>query len=77
MKLFTAIYDDARLLQPFLRHYNRFGITDFFIATSPDFVVAVRDFMTDYRITLFEDLDVSDSFLGGTVAVTQMQNISR
>ena len=75
MKLFTAIYDDARLLGPFLRHYDRRGITQFFIAAPPRFVSIIKDLMRDYRITLFEGLDVSDSVLGGTAAVTEMRRI--
>src|SRR6266481_6448225 len=75
MKLFTAIYDDARLLESFLRHYNQYGITEFFIAASPGFASMVKGFMENYRITLFEGLDIADSVLGGTAAVTEMRGI--
>jgi hypothetical protein len=75
MKLFTAIYNDAKLLGSFLRHYDQYGITEFFIAASPSFASMVKGFMGNYRITLFEGLDVADSILGGTAAVTEMRRI--
>ncbi len=75
MKLFTAIYDDARLLESFLRHYDQYGITEFFMAASPGFASMVKGFMENYRITLFEGLDIADSVLGGTAAVTEMRGI--
>jgi hypothetical protein len=75
MKLFTAICNDAQLLLPFLHHYDRYGITEFFVAASPGFVSTVKGFMGRYRITLFEGLDVGDSVLGGTAAVTEMRRI--
>ena len=75
MKLFAAIYDDARLLPHFLRHYQRRGITEVFIASSPAFAPTARDFVNEYRITLVEGLDVADSFLGGSAAVTEMRKI--
>jgi hypothetical protein len=31
MKLFTAIYNDAKLLGSFLRHYDQYGITEFLL----------------------------------------------
>jgi len=61
--------------QPFLRHYDRCGITDFFIAAFPDFVPIVRNFMNDYRILLFAGLDVADSVSGGSAAVTEMRRV--
>jgi hypothetical protein len=75
MKLFTAICHDAQLLRPFLHHYDRYGITEFFVATSPGFASAVKGSMGRYRITLFEGLDVFDSVLGGTAAVTEMRKL--
>jgi hypothetical protein len=75
MKLFTAIYDDARLLGYFLRHYDRRGISQFFIAASPAFAPVVRGFTNQYRISVFEGLDVADSYLGGTAAVTEMRRM--
>ncbi len=38
LKLFTTIYDDARLLGHFLAHYDRPGVTQFFIAVAKGYV---------------------------------------
>jgi hypothetical protein len=75
MKLFTAIFDDARLLRHFLRHYSRAGIGQFFIAVSPGFESAVETFKREYSITAVVGLDVADSFCGGTAAVTEMRRL--
>ena len=45
LKLFTTIYDDARLLGHFLAHYDRAGVTQFFIAVAEGHGSAVRPFM--------------------------------
>jgi hypothetical protein len=75
MKLFTAIYDDARLLGHFLRHYDRCGINEFFIAVSPACASVVGGFTNNYKISLFEGLDVAESVLGGITAVTEMRRM--
>ena len=73
MKLFVVIYNDARLLSHFLSHYTSAGITDFFIAVAPAFRDEVQRYADRYRITAFDDLDVLDSLLGGSAAVTEMR----
>lgn len=73
MKLFVTIYNDARLLGHFLRHYARAGISKFFIAVPPQLKPAVTPFLNSYDITLCEGLDVVDSLLTGTKAVTEMR----
>jgi hypothetical protein len=73
MKLFVTIYDDAQLLGHFLRHYTRAGITEFFIAVPPGFEPAAAPFIDRYRITLCKGLDVADSLLTGTAAVSEMR----
>lgn len=73
MKLFTTIYDDARLLGHFLRHYDRAGVTDYFIATAPGFAQAVEPYTSRYKITVCDGLDVADSWLGGASAVSDMR----
>ncbi len=73
MKLFTAIYNDARLLGHFLAHYRRAGVTEFFIAVDPSFRSAAAEFSSTYNLTLFDELDVADSFTGGVTAVTEMR----
>jgi hypothetical protein len=73
MKLFTAIQHDAQLLGPFLAHYRRAGVADFFIAVDPRFEPAIADLMSRYKITAFRNLDVNDSVIGEVSAVTKMR----
>lgn len=73
MKLFVTIYNDARLLGHFLRHYDAAGIRQFFIAAPAEFCDAIQAFTGRYDITLVEGLDVVDSILGGTSAVSAMR----
>jgi hypothetical protein len=75
MKLFTAIHDDPRLLGPFLRHYTQYEITEFFIGVPHSLAFMVRGFMSEYQITLHEGLDVAESVVGGTAAVSEMRRI--
>lgn len=75
MKLFTVIYSDARLLGHFLQHYRKAGVTDFFIASSPDFEGDVVQHCNVYPITLVRELDVADSNMCGSAAVTEMRRI--
>jgi hypothetical protein len=73
MKLFTVIYNDARLLGHFLKHYKEAGVTQFFIATAPELVGEVAQFRLAYPIGIFDSLDVTDSLLAGSDAVTIMR----
>src|SRR5256885_210437 len=73
MKLFVTIYNDARLLGHFLRHYTRAGISKFFIAVPPQLKPAATPFFNRYDIKLCEGLDVMDSLLTGTKAITEMR----
>jgi glycosyl transferase family 2 len=73
MKLFTTIYDDARLLGHFLAHYDRTGVTEFFIAVAEGHGPAVRQFMPTYRIILCEQLGVADKYPFGVNAATEMR----
>ena len=72
-KLFTAIYNDMRILGHFLEHYSQAGITEFFIATDRDFRPAIESFGTTYNITVVETAEVADHFIGGAAAVTGMR----
>jgi hypothetical protein len=74
MKLFTAIYDDARLLGHFLRHYDQAGVTEYFIAVAPEFVHGVETYKSAFAITVYEGLDVADSWVGGASAVSAMRD---
>jgi hypothetical protein len=73
MKLFTVVYNDARLLPHFLRNYAMAGISRFFIAAAPEFVDQVGQFCGSYPITQVAGLDVAESTMGGTAAVTEMR----
>jgi hypothetical protein len=75
MKLFTTIYDDARLLGPFLRHYRALGVSDFLIAVSTQCATAVDEFAASYNITVFKGLDVKSHMLGGAAAVSEMRRM--
>jgi hypothetical protein len=72
MKLFVTIYNDARLLRHFLRHYDRAGIGEFFLAVSPEFKQAAEQLTGRYNVTTCTGLDVADSVSGAT-AVTAMR----
>ena len=73
MKLFVAIYNDAQLLGHFLAHYYKAGIKEFFIAVHPAFRDEVSPFEELYDITVFSDLDVTDTPIGQVSAVTEMR----
>jgi hypothetical protein len=75
MKLFTSIYDDTRLLGPFLRHYNQYRISEFFIAVAPDVVSTVKEFMGRYPITLFERHATAVQFIDAAHVVNEMREI--
>jgi hypothetical protein len=75
MKLFTAIASDARLLEPFLRHYKKAGVSEFFVAVAPELKAAVEPFRGPYRITVCDGFDVADSLLAGSSAVTAMRRL--
>src|SRR5712672_2284804 len=72
MKLLTSIYHDARLLGHFLAHYRRAGVMQFFVAVSEPFQNAVRCAAAG-DITVYTDLDVSDTVIGQVSAATEMR----
>jgi len=73
MKLFTTIYDDSRLLAHFLEHYRRVRVTEFFVAVAGDLGSGVRPFMSQYDVTLCEDLGVADRYPFGLNATIEMR----
>src|ERR1700719_89051 len=75
IKLFTAIYDDATLLPHLLQHYARAGITEFFIALTPEFRETATRFTRSYNAVLHEEFDVTESLLAGTSAVTEKRRL--
>ena len=56
MKLFVAIYDDARLLSHFLKHYAKAGVTDFFVALDGQVEQLTVDPPPSTRLTLVRGL---------------------
>ena len=73
MKLFVVIYNNSQILEKFLRHYRSIGISEFFIACDPMFVSTIKEQAHHFPITVIDNLDVVDSFLGGAVAVESMR----
>jgi hypothetical protein len=74
MKLFAAVYHDARLLGHFLAHYHKAGVTEFFIAVNDRFRSTVAGYSTSYNVTIFDELDVSDTVIGEVSAVTELRH---
>lgn len=72
MKLFTSIFDDAKLLGHFLRHYAAAGIGEFYIATPSRFAAEIDQVGSDYRVTVFAT-DLSSGFNHGNIARTKMR----
>ena len=75
MKLFVTIYNDARLLGHFLRHYRQIGITQFYIATAPEFFSLIDMFRDRYNITAYDNLVVDDSILAHNSAISKMRRL--
>lgn len=75
MKLFVVIYNDARLFSHFLAHYASARVTDFFIAVAPEFRSEVERYADGFNIRIFDGLDVPDSLLAGTAAISEMRRI--
>lgn len=73
MKLFVCIYDDARLLPHFLHHYSACGVSEFHIAAPKHLAAYVANYGPTYKIVQYNDVDVADSFTGGTTAVSEMR----
>jgi len=75
MKLFTVVYNDARLLPPFLRHYGNAGIKEFYLATAPEYSSTAREYAEHYEIFVIEGLDVTESMSAGSAAVGEMRRL--
>ena len=73
VKLFVCIFDDARLLPHFLRHYDRFGITEFHIAAAPHLAEYVSTVSAGYKVVQYNEFDVAESVTGGVSAVAAMR----
>lgn len=77
MKLFVCVFDDARLLAHFFRHYVRFGVTEFHLAVPSDLAKYVATVSRNYRVIQYNDLNVEGSFTGGVEAVTKMRELAQ
>ena len=77
MKLFVCVFDDARLLPHFLRHYEQFGVTEFHIAAPQDLANSIARRSRNYRVIQYHDFDVAASFTGGAEAVTKMRELAQ
>ena len=56
-----------------MAHYDRAGVTQFFIALAEGHGSAVRPFMRAYRITTCEELRIADRYPFGVNAATKMR----
>lgn len=77
MKLFVCITNDARLLPHFIRHYQRFGITEFHIAVGRELSDYVAEKGVGFRVTQYNGFDTLDSITGGAEAVTAIRNLAQ
>ena len=77
MKLFVCIFDDARLLPHFLKHYARFGITEFHIAAPVRLAGYVASVSEGYAAKQYNDFNVADSVTGGVTAVAAMRALAQ
>jgi hypothetical protein len=77
LKLFVCVFDDSRLLPHFLRHYVRFGVTEFHIAAPPNLAGYVGSTTRALRAIQHNDFNVAGSFTGGVEAVTKMRELAQ
>lgn len=77
MKLFVCITNDARLLPHFLKHYARFGITQYHIAVGPDLSAYVAAKSAGFDVIQYNGFDTLDSVTGGAEAVTAMRELAQ
>jgi hypothetical protein len=76
LKLFVCVFDDVRLLPHFLRHYDRFGVTEYHIAAPRQLASYVASVSRDRRALQYNDFNVAGSFTGGVEAVTNMRQLA-
>ena len=72
MKLFVNVHHDVRLLPLFLDHYEARGVTEFFVAVTPEFSVAADRLATAHPVTVYSELDVAESLVG-TASISEMR----
>lgn len=71
-KLFTSVFDDARLLPHFLHHYSSAGIREFYVAASPEREEEIERLASGYRVRVC-CADVSDSYILGQATEAMQQ----
>lgn len=73
MKAFVAVHDDAALLGHFLKHYKSQGVGRFYIAVSRALARETVRLCRGFDVFVTDKLDVRESVVGGTVAVTALR----
>lgn len=61
----------------FLEHYSRLGVSEFHVATPPELAGEVERSVSGHAVVPYHDLDVADSFTGGTSAVSAMRELAQ
>jgi hypothetical protein len=74
VKLFVCIFDDAGLLPHFLRHYDRLGVSEFHVATTPSLAEEVSEAAAAYRASVYTEFEVAETVTGGVTAVAAMRD---
>jgi hypothetical protein len=77
LKLFVCVVDDDRLLPHFLKHYGRFGVTEFHVAAPRNLAKAIAGVSHNFRVIQYNDFDAAASFTGGGEAVTNMRALAQ
>jgi hypothetical protein len=77
VKLFVCVFDDVRLLPHLLRHYVRFGVSEFHVAAPPLLANDITGASRKFRVIQYNDLNAAGSFTGGTEAVTKMRELAQ
>ncbi len=76
IKLFTSIFDDAKLLPHFLDHYSAAGVGEFYVLAQPEFAAQIEALRSAYVITMVAT-DLSDSCYRGEIAGNEMRALRR
>ncbi len=72
IKLFTSIFDDAKLLRRFLDHYSAAGVGEFCIVAQPHFAAWIEALGSGCVITV-SAADLSHSCYRGEIASNEMR----
>jgi putative methyltransferase (TIGR04325 family) len=73
-KVFTGVFEDARLLPHFLRHYAASGIREFYVAVPSGRENEIEHLASGYRVTISStQIDDSDILAGQAEAIRQLR----